>query len=73
MQNTGEHHMVRHEAAEALGAIATPEAMSLLGNYLGDTAPEVQESCVVGTHALCSLLSLLPWELAPQWPQTLIS
>lgn len=41
--------MVRHEAAEALGAIATPEAMDLLGKFLTDKEPAVMESCVVGT------------------------
>jgi HEAT repeat protein len=49
LQNLDEHPMVRHEAAEALGAIATPEAMDLLGQFLTDKEPAVKESCVVGT------------------------
>jgi deoxyhypusine monooxygenase len=47
LQNLEEHPMVRHEAAEALGAIATPEAMDLLGQFLTDKEPAVKESCVV--------------------------
>jgi deoxyhypusine monooxygenase len=47
LQNLDEHPMVRHEAAEALGAIATPEAMDLLGQFLTDKEPAVKESCVV--------------------------
>jgi deoxyhypusine monooxygenase len=47
LKNAGEHPMVRHEAAEALGAIATPESLILLENYLADEKPEVKESCIV--------------------------
>jgi len=48
LKNLNEHPMVRHEAAEALGAIATLEAMDLLGQFLTDNEPAVKESCVVG-------------------------
>jgi deoxyhypusine monooxygenase len=47
LKNLNEHPMVRHEAAEALGAIATLEAMDLLGQFLTDNEPAVKESCVV--------------------------
>jgi len=40
-----EHSMVRHEAAEALGAIATPECMVLLERYALDKCREVAETC----------------------------
>ncbi|GMF51147.1 unnamed protein product [Phytophthora fragariaefolia] len=42
-----EHRMVRHEAAEALGAIGTPECEQLLKQYLNDDAQVVRESCEV--------------------------
>ncbi|XP_045599826.1 deoxyhypusine hydroxylase [Procambarus clarkii] len=42
-----ENEMVRHEAAEALGSIATEAAMTVLKEYLGDEARVVRESCEV--------------------------
>ena len=39
--------MVRHECAEALGAIATEECMATLREYLADEERVVKESCVV--------------------------
>jgi len=43
--------MVRHEAAEALGAIASPEALALLAKYIEDENEIVKESCVVALDA----------------------
>ena len=37
--------MVRHEAAEALGAIALPECLAQLAQYEADPCPEVAETC----------------------------
>jgi deoxyhypusine monooxygenase len=34
LSKTDEHPMVRHEAAEALGSIATPEVLGTLQEYL---------------------------------------
>ncbi|ROT79601.1 Deoxyhypusine hydroxylase [Penaeus vannamei] len=42
-----ENEMVRHEAAEALGSVATERAMAVLKDYLGDEARVVRESCEV--------------------------
>jgi deoxyhypusine monooxygenase len=42
-----EHRMVRHEAAEALGAIGTTECEEILKVYLKDQEPVVRESCEV--------------------------
>ncbi|KAK7076455.1 hypothetical protein SK128_026041 [Halocaridina rubra] len=42
-----ENEMVRHEAAEALGSIASEEAMLVLKEFLGDSARVVRESCEV--------------------------
>lgn len=42
-----EVNMVRHEAAEALGSIATPEVFPILDKYRRDSEPVVRESCIV--------------------------
>lgn len=34
LENTAEHEMVRHEAAEALGSIATEECITVLKKYV---------------------------------------
>lgn len=47
LENTAEHEMVRHEAAEALGSIATEECTEILKRYLNDPRPVVRESCEV--------------------------
>ena len=39
--------MVRHECAEALGAIATDDCMTALKHYLADSEVVVRESCEV--------------------------
>jgi len=47
LQNAAENPMVRHECAEALGAIATNECESVLRQHLEDNVDVVRESCVV--------------------------
>lgn len=49
LRNTSESAMVRHEAAEALGGIATPEVLPHLKEWMvRDDAPRVvRESCQV--------------------------
>ena len=47
MENTNEHRMVRHEAAEALGSIGTPECEAILQVFRQDTQQVVRESCEV--------------------------
>lgn len=37
--------MVRHEAAEALGAIALPECLAVLRTFTADLSREVAETC----------------------------
>ena len=44
--------MVRHECAEALGAIATPEANRILSQYVHDKDDVVKESCIVALDIL---------------------
>ena len=50
-----EHNMVRHEAAEALGAIGTSDAEEVLKEYAensSDNVPDViKESCIVALDA----------------------
>ena len=53
LENTAEHPMVRHEAAEALGSIATDECLPVLERFLKDE--QVRGGgciCVVRSH-LC--------------------
>ena len=47
LQNQKEQGMVRHECAEALGAIATKECFEILKLYANDKERVVKESCVV--------------------------
>jgi len=42
-----ESPMVRHEAAEALGSIATPEVRAVLEKFTTDPERVVRESCLV--------------------------
>ena len=46
--------MVRHEAAEAMGAIGDRTIVQTLERFVNDPLPEVAESCVVA-------LDLLAW------------
>jgi len=39
--------MVRHEAAEALGALSSGSSLPLLRTYLSDPSREVRETCEV--------------------------
>ncbi len=47
LKDESEHAMVRHEAAEALGSIASPDCLQLLTDYCRDPEPIVADSCVV--------------------------
>lgn len=47
LRNPNEHSMVRHEAAEALGAIANEKSLPLLREFQVDHDPIVAESCEV--------------------------
>ena len=54
LSDENEHVMVRHEAAEALGAIGNLTAKPVLELYINDPFIEVSESCEVA-------LDLLDW------------
>ena len=52
LKDADEHVMVRHEAAEALGAIADPGCISLLEAHCQDSEPVVADSCRVALDML---------------------
>ncbi|XP_055609507.1 deoxyhypusine hydroxylase-like [Uranotaenia lowii] len=62
-----ENEMVRHECAEALGAIATEECTRILNEYLSDDKRVVKESCEVA-------LDMCEYEHSPefQYADTLV-
>ncbi|KAJ2946148.1 hypothetical protein O0L34_g5080 [Tuta absoluta] len=68
LEDTSEHEMVRHEAAEALGSIATEECTEVLKRYLNDPRPVVRESCEVA-------LDMSEYENSPefQYANTLVT
>lgn len=47
LSDSNEAGMVRHEAAEALGSIATPECLPVLKRFSTDEERVVRESCIV--------------------------
>ncbi|PIA16260.1 hypothetical protein COEREDRAFT_81457 [Coemansia reversa NRRL 1564] len=47
LANTNEAPMVRHEAAEALGSVATTKVKDILAKYVNDPEPVVRDSCIV--------------------------
>ena len=55
-----EHVMVRHEAAEAMGAIGDARSRAVLQQFLEHPAPEISESCEVA-------LDLLDWCERAEW------
>jgi deoxyhypusine monooxygenase len=59
LEKPREHVMVRHECAEALGAIGAPESVAVLERYRHDPHPEIAESCDVA-------LDLIRWVHSPE-------
>ena len=52
MQDSREHAMVRHEAAEALGAIGDEACVALLERYTDCDCQIVADSCIVALDML---------------------
>ena len=52
LRTEAEHRMVRHEAAEALGAIGGEEVEKILAEYIDDKEMVVQESCHVALDTI---------------------
>ena len=57
--------IVRHEAAEAIGALGVPSLESLLREFRSDPCPEVRETCELALDrlawgAICRFMSWYP-------------
>lgn len=52
LRDSTQHDMVRHEAAEALGAIGTEDCQRILSDYAEDEAQVVRESCCVALDTM---------------------
>lgn len=63
LEDASENEMVRHECAEALGAIATPECLSILNKYLEDNKRVVSESCAIALD-MCEYENSLEFQYA---------
>jgi deoxyhypusine monooxygenase len=57
LQNSELHPMVRHEAAEALGALGGEDARVVLKQFADSPIPEIRDTCVIA-------LSLLDWKVS---------
>ncbi|ALC45441.1 nero [Drosophila busckii] len=60
LEDRQENEMVRHECAEALGAIATDECIAILNRYADDEKRVVKESCVIA-------LDMCEYENSPEF------
>lgn len=60
LEDSNENEMVRHECAEALGAIATGDCLTVLNKYLADEKRVVKESCEVA-------LDMCEYENSPEF------
>lgn len=63
LEDIEENEMVRHECAEALGAIATPDCLQILNRYLQDSKQVVRESCVIALD-MCEYENSLEFQYA---------
>ena len=63
LEDDQEHVMVRHEAAEAMGAIGDRTVLPILEKFSLDPLPEVAESCIVA-------LDLLAWVDGAEFEET---
>ena len=63
LEDDHEHVMVRHEAAEAMGAIGDRTVLPILKRFSQDPLPEVAESCIVA-------LDLLAWVDGAEFEET---
>ena len=52
LEDSREHPMVRHEAAEALGSIAHPSTRGYLESFASDPEPIIAESCEVALEIM---------------------
>jgi deoxyhypusine monooxygenase len=52
LEDTEDDCMVRHEAAEALGAIGHIKSLDVLVKFSNDPAPEVSETCQLAVRLI---------------------
>lgn len=60
LEDKMENEMVRHECAEALGAVANDDCLEVLNKYLGDDQRVVKESCEIA-------LDMCEYENSPEF------
>jgi len=60
LKDTTQEPMVRHESAEAIGAIATEDCIQILNRYAEDDKRVVKESCVIA-------LDMCEYENSPEF------
>ncbi|PNF36784.1 hypothetical protein B7P43_G11167 [Cryptotermes secundus] len=60
LEDHAENEMVRHECAEALGAIGSPVCVNILRKYLEDDKRVVKESCEIA-------LDMCEYENSPEF------
>ena len=60
LEDRSENEMVRHECAEALGAIGSEDCLKVLNKYLGDDKQVVKESCEIA-------LDMCEYENSPEF------
>jgi deoxyhypusine monooxygenase len=58
LSTEGEDILVRHESAEALGAIGCPKYLPLLEQYCSHEAPEISETCQIAVDMIKYKLNL---------------
>ena len=52
LRDEHEHVMVRHEAAEAMGAIGHPDALDVLREYLNHDEAAIRETCEIAVDKI---------------------
>ncbi|XP_046687767.1 deoxyhypusine hydroxylase-like [Homalodisca vitripennis] len=60
LEDLSQHEMVRHECAEALGAVASEDCLGVLRKYLSDDKRVVRESCEIA-------LDMCEYENSPEF------
>jgi deoxyhypusine monooxygenase len=63
LEDESDDILVRHEAAEALGAIGDISSLEVLGRYKDHPAPEIRETCVIA-------IDLITWKQGEEARQT---
>jgi len=62
LESTDYHPVVRHEAAEALGAIADPSVIDILAKYCDDPSVEVAHTCQIAVERVRFIKENPEWD-----------